>query len=153
MAGVGGKLATGILLLALGAFAGAVLTLVHQATVQVGDATVPWGVIVALALTAALLAGLRIVSATRIPALSAALGLLVVNALLALPTAGGSVLVQANGQGYAWTFGPVLIAVVVLGWPRLPPRLAAQQQQQPPRPTQQGGDRMDGENPKGDDSP
>ena len=49
-------------------------------------------------------------------------GLLGIAALLALPTSGGSVLVQANLQGYAWTFGPVLIAAVVLGWPRLPHR-------------------------------
>lgn len=124
MRGIGGGIAAGILLLVGGATAGAVLTLVHQASVHLGDAVVPWGVIVALAITAALLAGLRLVSATRIPALATAVGLLGVNALLALPSAGGSVLVQANLAGYAWTFGPVLIAIVALGWPRLQARAA-----------------------------
>jgi N-acetyl-1-D-myo-inositol-2-amino-2-deoxy-alpha-D-glucopyranoside deacetylase len=133
---MGGGIVTGILMLVVGAVSGAVLTLVHQATVPIAGTVVPWGAIVALAITAALLAGLRIVSPTRIPALGAALGLLVTNALLALPTAGGSVLVQANLAGYAWTFGPVLIAVVVLGWPRLPARRE---------------NRMDVENPKGAD--
>lgn len=122
MSGIPGAVVGGILLVAFGAFSGVVLTLVHQASVQHGETTVPWGVAVALAITAALLAGLRMVSATRLPALAVAVGLLGMVGLLALPTAGGTVLVQANLRGYLWTFGPVLIAAVALGWPRLPQR-------------------------------
>lgn len=114
-----GRLLLGVALLALGAFAGAVLTLVHQATVRIDDWDAPWGLAAALAITAALLAGVRLMTETRMPAACLALGLLAMSLLLALPTSAGSVLVPATTAGWVWTFGPVLIAAVVLGWPRL----------------------------------
>ena len=102
----------------LGAFAGATLTAAHQASVAVGPLVIPWGIITAVIVTAAILAGLRIVFETRIVAGCAAIGLLGASALLAIQTSGGSVLVPANPAGYTWTYAPVIIAAVVLAWPR-----------------------------------
>lgn len=102
-----------------GAFTGATLTAAHQASATVGPLTIPWGIVVALVVTTALLVGLRIVFRTRAVALCAAVGLLGASALLAVQSQGGSVLVPANPIGYIWTFGPALIAFLVLAWPQL----------------------------------
>ena len=113
------RIAAGVLAAVLGVFTGATLTAAHQAAVQVGAVAVPWGIVAALVITAALLLGLRLVFETRIVALCAAAGLLAASAVLSMQSVGGSVLVPANPVGYAWSFGPVLIALVVLAWPRV----------------------------------
>ena len=105
--------------LVVGALTGAVLTVAHQASIAIGDLVVPWGIIAAVIITAALLAGLRIVYETRIVAGFASLGLLGAAAFLAAQSAGGSILVPANAVGYVWTFAPVVIAGLVLAWPRV----------------------------------
>jgi N-acetyl-1-D-myo-inositol-2-amino-2-deoxy-alpha-D-glucopyranoside deacetylase len=117
--GLPSRIAALLLAVILGAFAGMTLTVAHQASVTLGPFTVPWGIIAGLAITAALIAGLRLVFHTRLVALCAAVALLLVSGLLATQSLGGSVLVPANPAGYAWTFGPVLIVLVTLGWPRL----------------------------------
>ena len=107
----------------LGAFAGLILTAAHQTTVAVGPLIIPWGIITAVIVTAALLAGLRLVFETRIVAGCAAVGLLGASALLAIQTSGGTVLVPANAAGYTWTYAPVIIAAIVLAWPRVTRRV------------------------------
>lgn len=113
------KIVTCVVAALLGAFAGALLTAVHQASGRIGDLPVPWGLIVAVLITVGLLAGLRIVFGTRVAPAAAAAGLLVASALFSVQTAGGSILVPANPVGYIWTFAPVVIAIVVLFWPRV----------------------------------
>ena len=103
----------------LGLFAGALLTASHQAAVDVAGVPVPWGLIVGILIITALFIGLRIVFETRAVALAAGVGFLGASALLALQSAGGSVLVPDNPVGYLWTFGPVLIGAIVLAWPKL----------------------------------
>ncbi len=120
--GLATRLVSSILALALGAFAGGVLTVIHQASITIGDVVVPWGLIVALVVTAALLSGLRLVYETRLIPGFATLGLLGTSALLALRSAGGSIIVPDNPAGVTWTIGAVLIAAVVLAWPRVTPR-------------------------------
>ncbi|MCU1440213.1 MAG: N-acetyl-D-myo-inositol-2-amino-2-deoxy-alpha-D-glucopyranoside deacetylase [Rhodoglobus sp.] len=120
--GLGVRIATYALAVLLGAFVGATLTVAHQASTTIAGLTVPWGVIAAILVTAALLTGLRLAFRTRLVAACAAAGLLGASAFLALQSAGGSVLVPANLAGYSWTFAPVLIAVVVLAWPQVTPR-------------------------------
>lgn len=115
------RIATCVLALLVGALTGAILTVSHQASILLGSVVVPWGIIAAVIVTAALLTGLRIVFETRIVAGCAALGLLGVAAFLALQSAGGSILVPSNVIGYVWTFAPVVIAGVVLAWPRINP--------------------------------
>jgi N-acetyl-1-D-myo-inositol-2-amino-2-deoxy-alpha-D-glucopyranoside deacetylase len=132
------RIVSSVLVLALGVFTGALLTAVHQSTIAVGETPVPWGLIVALVITAALLAGLRIVYETRIIAGIATVGLLGAQAFLAFASPGGSILVPDNVSGAVWTIGSVLIAAVVLAWPKIARR---------------SGDRMKSPAAKGPESP
>jgi len=85
--------------------------------------TVPWGIVVAIVLTSALLAGLRLVFGTRIVPAFATGGLLLTLAFLTLPSPGGSVLVPESVAGYVWALAPAIIAAFVLGLPNLHPNL------------------------------
>ena len=98
------------LVLLLGSLLGVIGTFAHQAMP-------PLGVVLALGTVGVFLAGLRAWASVRSPVAAGALGIAVMSALLALPWAGGNVLVPANLPGYAWTFGVALIALVVLAWP------------------------------------
>jgi N-acetyl-1-D-myo-inositol-2-amino-2-deoxy-alpha-D-glucopyranoside deacetylase len=51
-------------------------------------------------------------------ALAAAVGVVGVTTLLSQEGPGGSVLVPANMAGFIWAYAPMLVAVVVLAWPR-----------------------------------
>lgn len=116
------RLFTGALALVVGVLTGAVLTVAHQGTVAVGSATVPWGIIVALAIAGALLVGLRLVFQTRIVVGVAAVGILGAASFLALQSSGGSVLVPDNTVGHVWLYGSVVLTALVLAWPQLPSR-------------------------------
>lgn len=117
--GILGRIAACAIAVLLGAFVGVTMTVAHQAVLPVGAVRLPWAIVVAIAVTVALLVGLRIIYRSRLITGCAALGLLATSALLAMHSAGGSVLVPGNPAGYVWTFGPVLIAAVVLAWPIL----------------------------------
>jgi N-acetyl-1-D-myo-inositol-2-amino-2-deoxy-alpha-D-glucopyranoside deacetylase len=82
----------------------------------------PLGLIVGLLIVGALVAGFRLVFDSRIIAGAAALGILVAVAVLALPGAGGSVVVSDGILGYIWVLGTPLIAATVVVWPRFQPR-------------------------------
>ena len=98
-----------------GAGVGALGTISHQFSP-------PWGIALALLAVAGLVVGLRVVFGTRTMSFAATVGVLGAAALFTLPGGGGSVLVPGNELGYVWTFGPVLIALLALGWPRIPQR-------------------------------
>lgn len=116
--GRGWKVLGGVLALAIGLIVGLIATVNHQLVMTVVGARFPVGVVLALSLCAALLAGGRLYFSTRIVAGCAALGLLVVVTLLSGAGPGGSVLVPANASGWSWTIGSAVIAAVVLAWPR-----------------------------------
>ncbi len=97
-------------------------TIAHQATVMLGAATLPIGLILALCGATALLVGARLISGDRLVVLGCALGLLGTIFVLSLRSAGGSVLIPSGLPGTLWTVAPALIAAVVLGWPKLPAR-------------------------------
>ncbi|CAN5350762.1 hypothetical protein BH09ACT1_BH09ACT1_27110 [soil metagenome] len=101
----------------LGLALGAIVTVNHQFTLSVLTIALPLGIIVSLLLVAALILGLRLVFGGRLIAFVAALGVVVSIAVLSLSGGGGSVLVPANAAGYLLTYGPVVIAVLLLGWP------------------------------------
>ncbi|MBH0117614.1 PIG-L family deacetylase [Salinibacterium sp. NG253] len=105
--------------LALGALVGLVLTAVHQSTFTIGDVRVPWGIVVSVTLVTALILGLRLIYDTRVAAGFASLGVLAMSALLAAAMPGGTILIPANVAGYVWTFAPVLVVLIVVGWPRV----------------------------------
>jgi len=104
----------------LGFLFGALGTVVHQISVSVfGLFDLPVGVIIALAATGLLLAGLRLVAPNRLAALLSGVALVGMVTLLALPSTGGSVLIPDSTLGMVWLIGATLVAVVVLAWPRL----------------------------------
>jgi len=111
------KISVGVLVLALGAVAGLLLTASHQSTVIVGSTVVPWGIIVALLASTGLIVSLRLVSHTRYLSILAAVGILGMSILLASPTRGGSVVIVDNLAGQLWTWVPPFVVLVTLAWP------------------------------------
>lgn len=105
--------------LVLGALVGLVLTAVHQSAFTIGDARIPWGIVASVTLVTALILGLRLIYDTRVAAGFASLGVLLMSALLAAVMPGGTILIPANVAGYVWTFAPVVVVLVVVGWPRV----------------------------------
>lgn len=98
--------------LIIGAAVGTITTFTHH---QLGIA----GIVIALAIVGALIAGFRLVFGSRIIAAAAALGVLLATAaLIVIPGAGGTALVVDDPIGWVWAIGPTLIAVVIVGWPR-----------------------------------
>ncbi|PRY69418.1 N-acetyl-1-D-myo-inositol-2-amino-2-deoxy-alpha-D-glucopyranoside deacetylase [Glaciihabitans tibetensis] len=116
------KVVSALVGLIVGVAVGAMLTVAHQASFVVGTVTVPYGLIIGVIIFACLLAGLRLIFGTRLIAATCALGILLAVGTLSLRSGGGSVLVPATAAGYIWTAAPTVIALVVLGWPQLPPR-------------------------------
>ncbi|MEI5583336.1 MULTISPECIES: DUF6113 family protein [unclassified Agromyces] len=104
---------------------GTVATIGHRHAWQVGDVSIPWGLVAGLVGVAALLLGIRLVAGGRAAAIGAAVGVVGAVALLSLPGPGGSVLVASGVVGTVWSVGPALIAVLVVAWPSLPSRGAA----------------------------
>jgi hypothetical protein len=96
----------------LGAAVGTITTFTHRQLP-------PWGAIAGLLIIGALVAGFRLVFDSRIVAGAAAVGVLVSIAVLALPGAGGSVVVADGWLGYLWVLGAPIMALVVLAWPRM----------------------------------
>ena len=121
--GLGSRIGSCVVALLLGVFSGALLTFAHQAAVDIADVQVPWGIVAAIIITVALILGLRLVFGTRLVAAFAAVGLIGAVVALSIQSAGGSLLVPGNTLGFVWVFAPVVIAIVVLAWPRMgPPR-------------------------------
>jgi N-acetyl-1-D-myo-inositol-2-amino-2-deoxy-alpha-D-glucopyranoside deacetylase len=96
----------------LGAAVGMITTFTHRQLP-------PWGAIAGLLIIGALVMGFRLVFDSRIVAGAAALGVLAAIAVLALPGAGGSVVVADGWLGYLWVFGAPAVVLVALAWPRV----------------------------------
>ena len=104
----------------IGVIYGAVATVGHRQELRIGEVVIPWGLVAALVGVLALLLGIRLVAGGRWVAAAAAVGIVGTVALLTLPGRGGSVLVAGDVTGTIWAVGPALIAVLVVGWPKLP---------------------------------
>lgn len=100
-----------------GALIAAVTTPLAQASVDVFDIGIPWGLVVSLLTVSAYVLGLRLVSDTRMLALFGAIGVVVVIMLLSLPGPGGGVIVPGNLSGTLWAAAPSLIFVVLIAFP------------------------------------
>ncbi|AMM20289.1 hypothetical protein AX769_09085 [Frondihabitans sp. PAMC 28766] len=116
--GLPGKVVAYVLALVVGALFGAIGTVAHQDLAG----RFPLGVVLALAFVVALMVGFRLLFDSRLVGLIVAIGLTVVNSVLSQTSAGGSVLIPGNIIGYTWIGGSILVAAVVLVWPKLPPR-------------------------------
>lgn len=115
-AGVRGRVVPAIVGFLVGVLFGALGTIGHRHSIRIGEFTLPWGIVAALAGVVALLVGLRLL-AGRFVCGAAALGVIAIVALLSLPGVGGSILVPGTAVGTIWAVGPALIAVFVVAWP------------------------------------
>lgn len=106
-----------LVLFVLGAVFGMVMTFGHQATLSIGGVVLPWGIIVALLGTAALLIGARLLAHGRSPVIWLAAGVVASVMVLALPGPGGSVLIPDSLAGLVWSLAPSFIAILVVLWP------------------------------------
>ncbi|WP_223690935.1 hypothetical protein [Leifsonia poae] len=113
------RIVNSLLLFVVGVVVGAVGTIAHQSSWRIGGLVIPWGLVAALVAFAAVLAGLRLLARSRIPALIAAVGTIGVIVLFSQQSAGGSVFILNDLPGQIWVVGPILIAAVVMAWPDL----------------------------------
>ncbi len=104
--------------LVAGAVVGAVFTVAHDATTTIGGAQVQLGLILGLAAVVAFLAGLRLVWIGRLPAIGGALGLLAAIWYVAFGAPGHGSLDFSDRFGWVWLYGPLLVALVAIAWPR-----------------------------------
>ncbi len=116
------RLTGAVLGLVVGAIYGAVGTVAHQSVFRIGELAIPFALVFALIGALALLLGFRLLFADRLAVLFAALGMVGIIALFSIPSAGGSVLIPQGVTGLVWTVVPVLIATVVIAWPKMPER-------------------------------
>lgn len=131
----GSRVASSLVSVIIGGLIGVLLTINHQHSITLGDFSLPLGLIICLLVVAALLLGMRLVFASRLISFSTALGILGATAMLSQEGPGGSVLVPANAEGFIWAYAPLLIALVVLAWPKLPHRVGDRMEAQ----ARQGG--------------
>ncbi len=117
--------------LALASLGGAVIGLMGSFTHQ---SLPPVGLAIALVTVGLYAAGLRVWGDDRGPALAGAFGVSAVTLGLSSPGAGGSVVIPGNLLGYGWSFGLMLVALLILAWPRVqrPPRREAGSIEEPP---------------------
>ena len=102
-------LVLGVLALIFGAGIGALFTLAHRDILLL---------IIGFATIACFLAGLRLVSPGRGPAIAATVGIIAAVAVLGLRGPGGSIVIQDDLLGWVWQLGAVAIAAVAVAWPR-----------------------------------
>jgi hypothetical protein len=111
-----GVLAAGL----VGLLVGVLGSFKHQVGVSAATgAGFPTGLVLALAMIAALLLALRLSFPSRAFSLAAAAGVVVAVFVLSMKGPGGSVVVLANLPGVVWTVAPAIVAAVVVGAPRL----------------------------------
>ncbi|WP_144710719.1 PIG-L deacetylase family protein [Curtobacterium pusillum] len=110
-----GKVTAVVVALLLGLVAGGLGTVTHQQTLG----AFPVGMVLTTLIVVGLTVGLRLLYRSR--AMVAAVGIGIIVATQVLSSVGGqsSPLVLANTAGYVWTFGPAVIAALVLAWPDL----------------------------------
>ena len=100
-----------------GALISAVTTPLVQASTDVLDVTIPWGLVAALLTVTAYVLGLRLMSDNRMLSLFGAIGVVAVIVLLSLPGPGGGVIVPGNLSGSLWAAAPSIIFVIIIAFP------------------------------------
>jgi hypothetical protein len=121
---LGARIGTMVIAFLVGVLYGTIATIGHRHALQVGDVSIPWGIVAGLVGVGALLVGIRMVAGGRAAAIAAAAGVVGTVALLSLSGPGGSVLVADGIAGMVWAVGPAIVSVLVVAWPSLPSRAA-----------------------------
>ena len=105
--------------LVVGVIVGGISVVNHQFAPIVFGVPVPVGIGVALLVIIAMLVGTRLAFPGRAVVGFLAVGLLATIALFSTESRGGSVLIPANPAGYLLTYGPLIMTVLVLAWPKV----------------------------------
>lgn len=119
------KISLVVIFVILGAAVGLLMTAVHQVIGPIAGVVVPWGIIVALGSTAALLIGSRLALGSRIPPAIAGVSLLAMSLFITSPTRGGSVLIGDGLPSILWIWLVPLLVLAVVAWPKSKRALAA----------------------------
>ena len=97
-----------------GALVGTLGGFKHQSGVSATTgAGFPWGLLLSLAMVAAVLAAIRVSFVSRLYAIAAGIGVVAAVGLFALRGPGGSLVVIGNAEGIVWLIASVLIALLV----------------------------------------
>lgn len=105
--------------LLVGVLVGGICVVDHQFAPIIAGSPRPIGIVVAMLVIIALLVGVRIVFTGRAVVGFLGIGLLGTIALFSAESAGGSVLIRANPAGYLLTYGPLVMTIIVLAWPKV----------------------------------
>ena len=98
----------------VGALVGTLGAFKHQSGVSAATgAGLPWGLVLSLAMIAAVLAAFRVSFVSRLYSIAAGVGVVAAVGLFALRGPGGSLIVIGNAEGMVWLIGSVLIALAV----------------------------------------
>ena len=95
-----------------GALIAAIATVVHAESY-------PWVLIIALAVVACFVIGLRLVTPDRLVTVAGSAGVLLTVLVLAQRSPGGSVLIAANDAGNIWVLGVSLLGGLASAWPHI----------------------------------
>jgi N-acetyl-1-D-myo-inositol-2-amino-2-deoxy-alpha-D-glucopyranoside deacetylase len=120
----GQRVVTAVASLALGLLVGTIGTAAHRATLPVGGAALPVGLLLALVTLACLLVAARLLLVDRLHALCLGLGAVAAVAVLGTSGPGGSVLFPDDGLSQVWAIAPAILVAAVVVWPRFAPRPA-----------------------------
>jgi hypothetical protein len=102
----------------VGLLVGTLGTFKHQAGVSALTGTgLPYGLVLSLAMVAAVLLALRMAFGTRLYAAAAGIGVVAAVVVFGRPGPGGSEVVLADPAGAAWWIGPIVIALLVVAVP------------------------------------
>ena len=104
----------------VGVLVGALGTITHQQTVAIGPwSTAPIGMVLTTLIVIGIVVGVRLLYRSRLLVAAVGIGVILATQVLVAVAGATSPLVLANPAGYVWTFGPAVVAMLVLAWPDL----------------------------------
>jgi N-acetyl-1-D-myo-inositol-2-amino-2-deoxy-alpha-D-glucopyranoside deacetylase len=128
-----GKATAVVVAAVVGVLVGALGTITHQQTVEIGSwSTAPIGMVLTTLIVIGIVVGIRLLYRSRLLVAAVGIGIILATQVLVAVAGATSPLVLANAAGYVWTFGPAVVAMLVLAWPDLT-GLRAQQPAEGPR--------------------
>jgi N-acetyl-1-D-myo-inositol-2-amino-2-deoxy-alpha-D-glucopyranoside deacetylase len=115
-----GKATAVVVAAVVGMLVGGLGTITHQQTLSIGGwSTAPIGMVLTTLIVIGVVVGVRLLYRSRLLVAAVGVGVILATQVLVAVAGQSSPLVLANAAGYVWTFGPALIAMLVLAWPDL----------------------------------
>ncbi|WIB27271.1 PIG-L family deacetylase [Curtobacterium sp. MCSS17_015] len=115
-----GRAAAVVVTAAVGLLVGGLGTITHQQTVALGSwSAAPIGMVLTALIVIGVVVGVRLLYRSRLLVAAVGIGIILATQVLVAVAGSSSPLVLANTAGYVWTFGPAVVAMLVLAWPDL----------------------------------